>query len=197
MSMNLSKEQIQKAQDAAVALLERHGVSNRVAFDVQKLAEAERFDVYDADFGSPKTFGAVWINDAEGAEGPEGGHREIFVSADLLSQKRRKVIAHELGHYALHSKKTSVGNDTCFEFNRIDKAVENLPPEEQTREAEADCFARALLMPSVLLKNAWIVYDRDHSNGSMTFIDYVSWAFDVTRDDAKKRWNECLTLSLA
>jgi len=74
-----------------------------------------------------------------------------FIACNKLHNKRRRrfTLAHELGHFILHS-----GNKTLF----VDKTKSVMFRDsdsssgEQMREREANAFAAALLMPEKLIK---------------------------------------------
>jgi len=75
------------------------------------------------------------------APGPSGGM--IRVKAGMNPGRRRFTIAHEIGHYVLHSREGLDRDDTAANF-----MVWNDPGEE----SEANTFAAELLMPEFLFK---------------------------------------------
>lgn len=81
----------------------------------------------------------IWVDATEAARSP---------------QRKRFTIAHELGHYRLHVPgESSVFADRTadiVELPRNGSASTKLPALKQ-REAEADRFARELLMPELLV----------------------------------------------
>lgn len=78
----------------------------------------------------------IWVDRAEAARSP---------------RRRRFTIAHEVGHWRLHMRA-----GTALVFDRSEDIAEVRSPDDQKklarREAEANAFARELLMPEPLVR---------------------------------------------
>lgn len=72
----------------------------------------------------------------------------IGVNENHHPNRQRFTLAHELGHYLLHSKSSRVFIDASPVFFRDERAAEGTDP----REIEANRFAAELLMPEALLR---------------------------------------------
>lgn len=144
-------------EDAAAALLEKAGLAHRVEppIDVQHIAEEiEDLDVQET-------------TDLTGVDGapslPRGATlsgllipaaRRVWVNAlegQRSTGRRRFTIAHELGHWRLHSD----GAEAHTRFCRSDEVGATAAEARTARavEREANRFAAALLMPEALLRN--------------------------------------------
>jgi Zn-dependent peptidase ImmA (M78 family) len=78
----------------------------------------------------------------------EPGTGSIAISRALSPEKQRFAIAHEIGHYLLHTRDTREARLFIYRGVRLD-AVPMSPL--GLEEKEANCFAAALLMPRDLL----------------------------------------------
>lgn len=77
--------------------------------------------------------------------------------------RRRFTIAHELGHYELHSDRSSLFLDKQFNVLFRSQVTEETL-EKQRLEQEANAFAAALLMPETLLKKEIALKQFDFGN---------------------------------
>jgi Zn-dependent peptidase ImmA (M78 family) len=62
--------------------------------------------------------------------------------------RRRFTMAHEIGHFVLHSKRQSVFIDDAWTFHRN----KEISKQDKQQESEANLFAANLLMPAVELR---------------------------------------------
>ncbi len=83
---------MRRAQSRAKALLEKHGF-NDLPVDVARLAKLEGVEVDRADFG----------DEISGVLMKDGDRAIIGVNARHAPTRQRFTIAHELGHFVLHS----------------------------------------------------------------------------------------------
>ncbi len=84
--------------------------------------------------------GQIWVNAAEAREWPP---------------RRRFTIAHEIGHWRLHR-----GSEAAVYCRHSAIDSEDASP-LPTPEEEANAFAAALLMPAALIREQYIVCERD------------------------------------
>jgi hypothetical protein len=84
---------------------------------------------------------------------------DIVLSMCGAGSEQRYTIAHELGHYALHS-----GIGKCFALRRGDGAIEK----------EAHCFALGFLLPTELFEDACKKYNKDCYELSVKFLLPIS-----------------------
>lgn len=73
----------------------------------------------------------------------------IFLSEEDDFEKKNFTLAHELGHYKLH---TELERDV-FTMHQLDDLLERQG--KDTREDQADQFAASLLMPKQLVEQMW------------------------------------------
>src|SRR5436190_2035174 len=123
-----------RVQARAKALREKHDVT-AVPVDVARLAELEGVDVDRADFG----------DEISGLLVKHGDRATIGVNARHAAARQRFTIAHELGHYLLHSsRELFVDKDYIVHFRD-----ENSSTGYDPIEVEANQFAAELIMPEV------------------------------------------------
>ena len=115
--------------------------------DIIGLATADGFSVYAIDFtkisGEEETKGALLVKSAN--ENHPSVVKQIYFQKDLPLDERRRVIAHEYGHYYLHKNENDDEFYSCFRVERFTN--------EEARDAaelQAELFARCLLMPKIL-----------------------------------------------
>jgi Zn-dependent peptidase ImmA (M78 family) len=125
---------VQKARSAAIALLEKHGITT-APVNVERIAK-KYADVVCKPLDA-EVSGALVPLDA--------GKYAILVNASQASVRQRFTIAHELGHLILHEY-TSPHADRVFRF-RDAQSSQGVAVEE----IEANQFASELLMPKSLL----------------------------------------------
>lgn len=97
--------------------------------------------------------GEIWVNAREAREWPG---------------RRRFTIAHELGHWRLHR-----GADEASVFCRsgsIEAEATEATPLGASPEQEANLFAATLLMPAQLLREQYLICERDFSRLCETFV---------------------------
>lgn len=139
----------------------------KIPVDLIKLASNFNIEVYQSDLGN-KISGAIKY------EKEEGKYRILINEKDSESRKRF-TIAHELGHYFLHSnilKSDEILVDTLYRMKS--------EKDDKEREMEADYFAGALLMNKKLLEK---MYEKDYSITSLAQIFEVSESAMTVRMD--------------
>jgi IrrE N-terminal-like domain len=168
---------------AAAALLrefeDRYGASDAPPVPVERIANSllgllieEHHDIRSL-ARAPKDQGHL-----SGMLDPDPQEMTIWVDATEATrspQRRRFTIAHEMGHYRMHVPgATSVFADRSadiVELPRNDSATTKLPALKQ-REAEADRFARELLMPDLLVS--------EHARATGFNLPALAERFDVS-----------------
>lgn len=129
----------------------------------------------------PKTEDGFILIQPDNAEGNGNafGPRTIGVNASRDIPFNRFVVAHELGHFALHwqGEELYLHRDTKREKT----------PEEQRQEAEADYFAAALLMPKKSFSRR---YAEMKGRGLSDVCGRLSRIYDVPMDSVLRRMEE-------
>lgn len=117
---------------------------------------------------------------------PEG--YTIYIKENDSPARKRFTIAHEIGHYLMHSDLLDSGNELVdnvkqpfIQLNR--KAGKKETFAEQEREVQANQFAAELLMPEQEFKKNW---------ENAVAIDDVASKFDVSPSAATVRAKELL-----
>lgn len=125
-------------EQKAEKLLKEHGLMN-VPVDVFKCAKCVNVDTQSVWFDDESISGLFIIKD-----------KSAFIRYNLNDGEARQrfTVAHELGHFFLHSKETSLFLDKAEKvmYRNFDSTTG-----EKAKEREANAFAAALLMPRGLL----------------------------------------------
>jgi len=129
----------------AMEVLQKHGLFS-LPVDPVVLANREGIKVHNAKFSDDSISGMV---------ARRGDNVSMLVDQSDPPYRKRFSIAHELGHHFLH-----LAGDGEIVTKRVDLFRESIKPEYEAdegkrKEVEANQFAAALLMPEVLLKEAW------------------------------------------
>lgn len=127
-----------RVEQVAEDLRRRHGAD--IPVDVHFLAKQSGIVVMPRDL-EDSVSGILVVRDGEGV---------IAVNKDHPKSRQRFSIAHELGHWYLHSATTNVFVDTTSIYFRNREASEG----DRRQEVEANTFAAALLMPAQPLREA-------------------------------------------
>ena len=155
--MVMDREKMKEIEKKVSDLLEKYGYHPEVDsyLDIVRFAQWKGFTVGNARLSESED-GFIVIRpdyDGKGAAG-RWGPKVIGVNRELDGGFKRFVVAHELGHEALHYDGAGLYR------HREDKSGKT--PEEREREEAADYFAAALLMP---LKSFRRRYDELRENG--------------------------------
>lgn len=132
----------QRAVQEAERLLDRLGVDEPPARDPDRLVDLVRQagpEVIPKPLEKETSGLLVWRDD---------GSAVIGVNSRHPSTRRHFTIAHELGHWALHSEDSGVFIDEFTVHYRGDGSSDQYDP----RESEANAFAAAFLMPARMLR---------------------------------------------
>lgn len=117
-------------------ILKRYGI-NRAPVPVDKIALKMNLAIVPTDLGDGVS-GALVIKD---------GNATIGINKTDSLLRRRFTIAHELGHYVLHSSSTN----KLFVDTQVLFRTEDGSKGDRQKEREANAFAAALLMPEHIL----------------------------------------------
>jgi Zn-dependent peptidase ImmA (M78 family) len=126
-----------KAVAEARKLLKEHGTT--LPIDVEAVVKRQRIDVRPQPM-EESVSGMLVIKD---------GRATIGVNQSHHPNRQRFTLAHELGHYLLHGKRTRVFVDSSTMFFRDGLAAEGT----DKVEIEANAFAAELLMPESVLRD--------------------------------------------
>lgn len=89
----------------------------------------------------------AWFNDSAVGGAYDRDKKHIYVSIDDSRSRQAFTVAHELGHFLLHSKKQDI-----FYRHQVTEFDTNNEAED---EQEANWFAASLLMPKELVMRFW------------------------------------------
>ncbi|PCJ26776.1 MAG: hypothetical protein COA97_05120 [Flavobacteriales bacterium] len=132
-----------KAIKAAYTLLEKHKIKS-APVPIQKIAKLEKLNVIPYDF-STNVSGALIV---------ENDIATIGVNPFENTKRKRFTIAHEMGHFILHSNRSNslFVDNTTFLNSELHFRNEVSSQGEDKKEIEANAFAAALLMPKFLVE---------------------------------------------
>ena len=108
----------------------------------------------------------------------------IAVNSRHAPVRRRFTVAHEIGHYHLHRKRSDAG--TVFIDRTVYFRANALENENREMELEANAYAARLLMPKILLQR----YFEAHTSVDLSqaaSIKLLAEEFHVSRDAMKYR----------
>lgn len=128
----------QEAIEKANALLAQSGPAEPPV-DVEELARRQGVEVRYEDL-EDQTSGVLVRKNGDAVIGVNRNHHR---------NRRRFTVAHELGHWALHSEESGYFVDDFTVHYRGDGSTRGYDP----RESEANAFAASLLMPEDALRN--------------------------------------------
>jgi len=153
----LSNSQI---EEKATQILKKHGLFS-VPVNPVTLANKLGITVNNAVFSDDNLSGMI---------AKRGENISILVNQSDPPYRKRFTIAHELGHHFLH-----LLQDGQFVDNKIDLFREMETSDGQKKyEVQANQFASALLMPSILLKEAFESHDGE--------VEYLARLFNVSEE---------------
>lgn len=137
--MALGTQRIEEIEAVAADVLREieYGSEKSFAVDLHLIAEKYGLKLTDVDFTEEDVSGAFVKEDGE-----------IFVNKKDPIFRKKFTIAHELGHYFLHS-------DFTAEIVYRKNGEVDITEEERIIEQEANWFAASLLMPREAVKAAW------------------------------------------
>jgi len=147
----------------------------RLPVDVDALTKKLGIKVIRMSFNEEPVTGMIVVDDDKPI--PHiGAHRLISVNEALDKEQTRFIIAHELGHFKLHKMPVQ----TLITYRDTDE------PADTQVEAEAEFFARALLMPKAFMELAVRKFQgnfkKHHSIQS-----FIGQIFEVSLPKAYKR----------
>ena len=135
-----------RAQTRASVLRVKHGVT-AIPVDVERLAKLEGVEVDRVDFG----------DEISGVLVKHGDQATIGVNARHALSRQRFTIAHELGHYLLHSsRELFVDKNYVVHFRDQNSSTGSDPI-----EVEANQFAAELTMPAAKVRELFNDYRFD------------------------------------
>lgn len=135
MNKLLAPEKRKEIQQKANELLGKYSDAEKTASLLQKIAKDNNIEIVESD-----------LFDISGALRFENGKWRIYVNKDDYHTRKIFTIAHELGHYFMHSDGEKEFVDGQFVFNRDDA------DRFSQREIEANEFAGNLVMPESAIR---------------------------------------------
>lgn len=141
--MPITKERISEIEDIAETVLEEALDGERkLPIDIKEVVSKQGLTLQIGKFENKDVIGAY-----------DRQAKTIFVSETEQYQRTAFTIAHELGHYILHSDRPS---ET---FYRTDSYLQDL--QDKDEETEANCFAAAILMPKDKVTHFSVWFDKE------------------------------------
>jgi Zn-dependent peptidase ImmA (M78 family) len=109
----------------------------------------------------------------------------IGVNKQHHKNRQRFTIAHELGHFVLHSQETTYLDKPSFfgRNNEISSAGTEI------KEVEANSFAAELLMPKHFIEMDWEVFDTSIFNSIEDVVDWFAKRYQVSTHAMTLRLN--------
>lgn len=143
MSILYNKKDQEYLDELAEEKLNDYGFEN-IPVDPLVIAAIEGVEVFEADFAEQDVAGLIKKN---------GEDVSIYVNSGDIPARKRFTIAHELGHLFLHLQ----NEDGNFIDNKVSlfRSSEIRNTLDANREAEANHFAAALLMPKAQVFQQW------------------------------------------
>ncbi|HVG07207.1 MAG TPA: ImmA/IrrE family metallo-endopeptidase [Thermoanaerobaculia bacterium] len=161
-----------KAARAAKRLIAEYEIS-KPPVDVERLAKREGLRVVEEKLES-EISGMLYL---------EGGSALILINQDDAPVRKRFSIAHELGHYKLHSSSSSVFVDRRVRFRDASSSQGTIK-----EEIEANNFAAELLMPEdFVLREVVRLRGRRFPLGDEELIEELANIFEVSRQAMEVR----------
>ena len=151
----------------AEAIYKTHG-KNKVPVDVEDIAKS--FDLTVIEHPTDKNL--------SGMLAVKNNHGLVFVNSSHHPRRRRFSLAHELGHFILHTPDMTTAKDKLVIYHRHSFNDPNKDLKKQKREREANQFAAALLMPSD--KVIKVARDLELDLLDDNAIDIIAQRFDVS-----------------
>ena len=133
--MSISKNIIESTQEYIDANI---NLFQNLPIDLEGLIERD----------SVKIITYPFQDDISGVLVLDGESATIGVNRNSSNVRKRFTLAHELGHYKLHTQKSSVFMDNVF----FRKKSEGYTSKEEKIEREANYFAASILMPEHLVR---------------------------------------------
>jgi Zn-dependent peptidase ImmA (M78 family) len=165
--MLLAPSVYKKIEKQVSELLSQEGI-DYLPIPVDKIARSKGVEVVPYDLGA-EVSGVLSVNDNKGTIGYNPTQSKV---------RQRFTIAHELGHFLLHSnsnKELFVDKDFIVKF----RSKKSYTPTEQRHESEANAFAAALLMPrSVVFQE--IAKKKFQALSELELIEELAKVFDVS-----------------
>lgn len=145
-------------------------VASKLGFKVLSLADEAPFK------------GIIIVNKSSDNSGifSTFGNRIIAFKKNLEKRQNRFIMAHELGHYFLHS-------ENLFTEKNIFSYEYHSSKSNDSLEEEANYFAANLLVPESLFKEKYAEYKNASSNNEILLEQLLSDFFDVDIQCIEKR----------
>jgi len=153
----------------------------QIPISIESLIKSLGFELKVMNFPDDTTTSMIIVNDDAKIENTNT-HRLIATCGKLSPERSRFIIAHELGHFMLHKPE----NEPLFAHRDTEKSRSNNKPEE----AEAEFFARVLLMPSIAVEQAIEYFKSNNLKSFDSIFDFTSAIFEVTPSKASIRLTE-------
>ncbi len=157
-----------KAIEAKADRMRETAGCSSAPIDPMHIAKSLGIGVYNADFTNDSISGMLRRS---------GGETQILVNEVHAIERIRYTVAHELGHFDLHSGMTDSFVDTDLDFYR--READSDDPVKKRVEVQANMFAAALLMPRQLVIDAYNVSPHCALLAEMFFVSKSAMTFRV------------------
>lgn len=140
--MSLTTEKKKEIKTLAEETRVKYQESKLPPYNPAQISSKMGVKVFYANFKAENVSAALFVNNEPGKE-----KAEIYVKATDNPLRQNFSIAHEIGHYLLHKKRTFIDEPEQFWRNESEKGSKE--------EQEANFFAAELLMPTEIFKSRW------------------------------------------
>ncbi|MCX6795790.1 MAG: ImmA/IrrE family metallo-endopeptidase [Candidatus Falkowbacteria bacterium] len=174
---NFIDQKIKLAIDGAEKLLNKYEISI-APVDVEKIAGDMGIEVSRMKFSKDEISGAIKIKG-------KSGNPAIAVNEDHCKERQRFTIAHEIGHFILHSIDNFHIDSTEAVYFRDANATSSTT---NIKEVQANQFAAELLMPkSMIVSDLQGGYKLNNSDDDVQIIARLAKKYNVSSQAMSKR----------
>lgn len=165
--MRGKKNAIKMAKKLASQYIKEGGISDRYRINVKQVAKDLGISLLNHEF--PSGMSGVFIR--------QGEELYIGVNKAHATQRKRFTIAHEIGHYILHSEDVMHHDNVNLELPEV--VLYRADNVSSHNEIEANAFAAELLMPESLIAEC--------IESGVNTVDALATTFNVSPDAMRYR----------
>ena len=174
--MSIKEERKIEIESIVKDFCDDYDLSTANPIDVVAIARKKGFKVQRLNMDADTT-GMLLYSEGSNITGLDT-NKLIAVKNGLSEEQSRLILAHELGHFSLFSKETSLIAHRRYSHLKISNS-----------EQEADYFARALLMPEKHVMSI-IRNSKSENHDDNSIIHEIAETYNVTEAKAKIRFYE-------
>ena len=176
----LSKEMRDVIDSLVEAIYANQRLNINEPIDVKELAQNLGFSLAYIKPNIKDIKGIVLINPEVSSLEGYSTNKVIGINKTLSKSQNNSIIAHEIGHYFLHSEQ----GKKYFAH----KWVDNEKEKNESEELEANYFGAALLLPKKPFIEKYHKFEKD--NNLKNFVETMSLSYNVSKECVEKRIQE-------